>query len=102
MSKHKSFTLDELAKATDSEIVGDPNLTISRLDTLDSASNGSITFLAKSKYKKLLDKTDASAVIVKDGTPLGISPILINAPSPNINIDIGVTINKAKRGAGIH
>ena len=38
----------------------------------------------------------------KDGTPLGISPILSIAPSPKINIDIGVTINKANRGEGTH
>ena len=38
----------------------------------------------------------------KDGTPLGISPILSIAPSPKIKIDIGVTINKANRGEGTH
>jgi len=38
----------------------------------------------------------------KDGTPLGISPIQSMDPSPKINIDIGVTINSAKRGEGTH
>ena len=38
----------------------------------------------------------------KVATHLGISPILSIAPSPKINIDIGVTINRAKRGEGTH
>ena len=64
------YSVEFIAKYIDAKVVGDPNLIISRLDTLDNATNGSITFLAKSNYKKLLDKTNASAVIVKDGTSL--------------------------------
>ena len=39
---------------------------------------------------------------LRDGTPSGISPILSIAPSPKIYIDIGVTINNARRGDGTH
>ena len=80
--EREHYSVEFIAKYIDAKIVGDPNLTISRLDTLDSASNGSITFLAKSKYKKLLDKTNASAVIVKDGTSLNETKTFLVCKDP--------------------
>jgi len=41
---------------------------------------------------KIIGKYWLRLGIFKDGTPLGISPILSIVPSPKINIDIGVTI----------
>lgn len=80
--EREHYSVEFIAKYIDAKVVGDPNLIISRLDTLESASNGSITFLAKSKYKKLLDKTDASAVIVKDGTSLNETKTFLVCKDP--------------------
>ncbi len=65
MSKHKSFTLDELAKATDSEIVGDPNCIVDNIATVHSANENSITLLTNKKYLDSLKNSKASSVIVE-------------------------------------
>ena len=65
MPKHKSFTLKELAKVTDSEVVGDENLYVDNLSTIENSTKSSITFLANSKYASSLKSSVACAVIVK-------------------------------------
>ena len=64
MPKHKGFTLEELAKATDSEIIGNPGCFIDNLSTIENAREGSITFLSNQKYFNLLDNCKASAIVV--------------------------------------
>ena len=64
MSKHKSFTLGELAKATNTEVVGNSDCHINNLSTIDNASEGSITFLTNQKYLHSLDNCMASAIVV--------------------------------------
>jgi len=62
--KHKSFTLGELAKATNTEVVGNSDCHINNLSTIDNASEGSITFLTNQKYLHSLDNCMASAIVV--------------------------------------
>ena len=64
MPKHKSFTLGELAKATNTEVVGNSDCHIDNLSTIGNASEGSITFLTNQKYLHSLDNCMASAVVV--------------------------------------
>ena len=64
MSEHKSFTLKELAKVTDSILVGDENCIIDNLSTIENSSKSSITFLSKNKYAPSLASSKAAAVIV--------------------------------------
>ena len=64
MSKQKSFTLKELAKATDSILVGDENCIVDNLSTIENSSKSSITFLSNKKYASSLEFSKASAVIV--------------------------------------
>ena len=64
MPKHKSFTLRELAKATNTEVIGNSDCHIYNLSTIDNASEGSITFLTNQKYLHSLDNCMASAVVV--------------------------------------
>ena len=45
MSNQKSFKLEELAKLTDSLVIGDPECVIDNLATISSASESSITFV---------------------------------------------------------
>ena len=64
MLKHKSFTLKELAKVTDSFVIGDEDAVVDNLATIENASETSITFLSKLKYLSALKTSKACAVIV--------------------------------------
>ena len=65
MSKHKSFTLKELAQITDSVVVGDENIFVDNISSIDNSTNSSITFLSNNKYASKLKSSIACAVIVK-------------------------------------
>ena len=77
----QSYSLNELAKEVNGEVIGDSSLQISAIGTIQHSSPGCITFLANPKYKKYLNKTSASAIIVspefKDKIKSGI---VVNDP----------------------
>lgn len=56
-------TIEELARLTGAEVVGDPALKIQALAPLDKAGEGEITFLANKRYLKAAEDSAASAVI---------------------------------------
>ncbi len=64
MTNQKSFKLEELAKLTDSLVIGDPECVIDNLSTISSASESSITFLTNPKYSGDLKNSKACAVLV--------------------------------------
>jgi len=64
VSNQKSFKLEELAKLTDSLVIGDPECVIDNLSTISSASESSITFLTNPKYSGDLKNSKACAVLV--------------------------------------
>ena len=66
MSNQKSFKLEELAKLTDSLVIGDPECVIDNLATISSASESSITFLTNSRYSSNLKNSKACAVLVDE------------------------------------
>ena len=53
-----------IARLIDAELIGDGEVLIDRVATLEHASAGAITFLSNAKYKAQLATTRASAVIV--------------------------------------
>ena len=57
-------TLGELAQYVGGKVCGDPDIKIKSAATLELAGKGDISFLANSKYEKLLQTTQASAVVV--------------------------------------
>ncbi len=59
-----SFTLEHLAELTDSDVKGDNNLKINNVATLEAASKGDISFISNPKYKKMLNTSNASAIIL--------------------------------------
>ena len=77
----QSYSLNELAKEVNGEVIGDSSLQIFGICTIQNSSSGSITFLANPKYKKYLDDSSASAIIVspefKDKITTGI---VVNDP----------------------
>jgi UDP-3-O-[3-hydroxymyristoyl] glucosamine N-acyltransferase len=58
------YSLRELSERYGGEIVGDPELRVSRVGTLENAGPGSIAFLANERYLKHVQSTRAGAVIV--------------------------------------
>ncbi len=60
------YSLGQLAEMLGADCVGDPEIKISGLATLASATTGHLSFLANPKYQKALSTTTASAVIVSE------------------------------------
>jgi len=60
----QSYSLNELAKEVNGEVIGDSSIQIAAIGSIQNSSSGCITFLANPKYKKYLHKTSASAIIV--------------------------------------
>jgi UDP-3-O-[3-hydroxymyristoyl] glucosamine N-acyltransferase len=78
----QSYSLKDLASKVNGDIVGDPNLIIRSIATLQNASPGCISFLSNSKYKKFLSNTSASAVIVnrENAVELQAAGIVVDNP----------------------
>ncbi|SVC63601.1 uncharacterized protein METZ01_LOCUS316455, partial [marine metagenome] len=63
-------SLDQLAELVGGKPIGQSDLIISGVSELQNGKQGTISFLANPKYKKYLDSTKASAVIVSDSSLL--------------------------------
>ena len=59
-----SYSLKDLADKVKGKLVGDPEVVISAIATIQNASSGCISFLANPKYNKFLKESSASAIIV--------------------------------------
>lgn len=59
----QSYSLNDLAEKVNGKIIGDPNLSIIAIGTIQNSVSGCISFLANPKYKKYLKDTAASAII---------------------------------------
>ncbi len=57
-------TLKELASYVCGDVIGDENIRIKGVMTIDEAREGYITFISNEKYIRKLDQTKASAIIV--------------------------------------
>ena len=64
MSKRKSFRLGELVKRLGGELIGDADVRIHQIATLESAGPTDITFLTQSRFLPQLGRTQAGAVIL--------------------------------------
>lgn len=58
------FSLGELAVRFGLGLRGEPSLVVSRVATLSHANPGSLSFLANSRYRKQMESTRATAVLV--------------------------------------
>ena len=59
-----TYSLREIVERFGREIVGDPEVRVSRVATLENAGLGTIAFLANARYLRHLSSTKAAAVIV--------------------------------------
>ena len=65
MSK-ESFKLSEISDFLGGQLSGDGSITISEIKTLLEADKGSISFIYNKKFKKDLEATSASAVLISN------------------------------------
>ncbi len=77
-----TFTLNELAKQVNGQVIGDSQCVINRVATLERARAGQIAFLSNSKYRKHLKNTKASAVIINEADKVGclVNAIVVDDP----------------------
>ena len=64
MPKQKSFTLKDLAKVTESILIGDPSIVVDNISSIANANSTSVTFLSNLKYSSSLANSKACAVVV--------------------------------------
>jgi UDP-3-O-[3-hydroxymyristoyl] glucosamine N-acyltransferase len=78
-----TFTLEQVAKTSGGELLGDPSLQISGAASLAEATPGEISFFANRKYIGLLRKTRASAVFVPAdfAEPITTAQIRVSNPT---------------------
>jgi len=60
------YTLSHLAQAAGARVVGEPEREIDGVGTLSGARPGQITFLTNPRYRKQLQQTQASAVVIAE------------------------------------
>jgi UDP-3-O-[3-hydroxymyristoyl] glucosamine N-acyltransferase len=58
------FTAAQIAGILEGDIVGDPDVEVSKLSKIEEGTKGSLTFLANPKYKPYIYSTQASITIV--------------------------------------
>lgn len=75
-------TLAELAARFACELRGDPDLTVDRVATLSGAAAGAVSFLANPRYRRELARTQATAVILREGDALGCPAAMLVAANP--------------------
>ncbi len=58
------FTATQIAEILEGEIIGNPNVEVSKLSKIEEGENGSLTFLSNPKYNNHIYTTKASVTIV--------------------------------------
>ncbi|MCS5711163.1 UDP-3-O-(3-hydroxymyristoyl)glucosamine N-acyltransferase [Candidatus Berkiella aquae] len=66
MMRPNVMTLGALAQLTGATLKGDPNVEVTGVGTTSNAKEGDITFIADAKYRAMLEKTQATAVILTE------------------------------------
>jgi len=58
------FTAAQIAGILEGDVIGDPDVEVSKLSKIEEGTAGSLTFLANPKYKPYIYSTQASITIV--------------------------------------
>lgn len=62
-----SYSLEELARTTNSRLVGDPSHRIYGVADLESASDQEASFLTNPRYHQAMIRSSAGVIVIKDG-----------------------------------
>ena len=77
-----SYSLREITERFGGEILGDPQIEVSRVATLETAGPDAIAFLANDRYARQLETTRAAAVIVGAGARDATKVARVVTPNP--------------------
>ena len=106
MSENKEYTLAEIAKHTDSLVVGDSMAIVNNLSTLETASIDSRSFLSNLKYAKFISTSKARAIIVHESFEIKDNRNYIVSPDPYLSYAKASSLFKRKNfeldNASIH
>ncbi len=78
------LTIKEIAEVAEGELSGSSDILIEGANTLENAKKGEITFLSNPKYRKWLDKTNASCVLVSKSLKVKMDIPVIEVDNPDI------------------
>ena len=97
------YKLKDIALFIDGAISGDPDIEITSVSEIQNSHIGSITFLGNVKYKKYIDATKASALIVNDEKYLsGKDGIIVKNPQLAIAKVLSMFFPVDDKSKGIH
>ena len=58
------FSINEIAEVVNGTIIGNKNLNINNLASIENAGNGDLSFIHKERYLKFLKNSQASGIII--------------------------------------
>lgn len=98
------LTLGELAQKLDATLVGDANVLITSVQTLEQANTGAVSFLANPAYRSQLADTKASAVIVAQDVAAEVPCAALIVKNPYLSFALTTQLfdNRPKPNPGIH
>lgn len=79
----RECTVGEVCNIVNGEVVGNKDLLLKKISSLEDADISSLSFLTNQKYKKLLNTTKAGAVIVSQDITEAV-PTLIKVEDPDL------------------
>ncbi len=100
-----SVTLKELAQQTSAVLFGDPHTVVLGVNTLDSATESDVSFLANSRYSQAMKQSSAGVICVDPTTPLieGRNFLIAENPSRIFQQIAEILLSKGNSGfLGIH
>ncbi len=96
-------TLEQLAELVGGEPVGQSDLIVSGVSEIQDGKQGTISFLANPMYKKYIESTKASAVVVSDSSLLnGQNGIVVRNPQLAFSKILGEFSPRHTTQKGIH
>tara|TARA_B100001250_G_scaffold181602_1_gene156284 strand:- start:1114 stop:2115 length:1002 start_codon:yes stop_codon:yes gene_type:complete len=97
------FALKNIASSIDGDVSGNPNLEITGVSEIQNGFSGTISFLGNQAYRKYIDDTKASAVIVSDEKHLsGKDGIIVKNPQLAMAKVLSMFFPEEYRYRGIH
>jgi len=98
------FTLKQLAESIGGVVDGDATIEIESINTPAEAQPGQITFLSDSRYKKELENTSASAVILRedDRSACPVTALIVRNPYAAYAEVANLLYPTQRETAGIH
>ena len=104
MTHKLNYTLAELAKLLSAELVGDGQVVITGLATLQNASSGQLSFFSNPFYADQLKTSQASAILVEEKYQDRCSGNKLVTAKPYVAFALATQLfdNSPRQGAGVH